>query len=550
MILEIAFLIAHIYSAVCNTAKPFCESCDGDNCEACRMSDLQGSFHIDDGKCVSCKPLCANCTNDGTCIDCFYGYGKDENGDCVPCNVSNCYDCNESTVCIDCTKESKLSADRDKTSPTYGQCIPPPPNCSIAMTYDSSKCITCEYGYFEKTEWMPDGTMINYGCQKCEKYELQNCKKINGCDCLECSSGYVLSQGNCIPSSEGPPNCLELNSDKSCSECNIGFCLNNTDDTCYQSNLEHCAMCEDDYCYYCEDEYQKDTNTGLCVDCHTANHCIECRNDKTQLFCQKCEPGYILDTFDGECTTGNCQIGQYEDENNKCLNCTIKDCIDCSKSGDICERCMGDLLVDMDGSSPTYGQCVECRVGNCALCLGSPSVCSKCKEGYEYINWSYCKYEPTPIPAPTETSTEASTEFSIEASTDAQGEDQSLSNIEIDFSTSQNLIIDEGSSNKSDDNGGGLSAGEIAGIAVGSVAGAGIIAGVSTLTYLKVIKKRKVSNIHPNDEGINNNIDNEKDGNKDEDKSDNSHSFSHSSDDEEEEEEEEEAKDNSDVKKA
>ena len=94
--------------------------------------------------------------------------------------------------------------------------------------------MACESGYYlEKSEALYNTYRTQ--CKKCpDVYFVEGCVRCSIDACLECESGYVLSDGTCIP--------CELNTYNS-----PYFIEPNRCTTCYAGALSECAYCDIGY---------------------------------------------------------------------------------------------------------------------------------------------------------------------------------------------------------------------------------------------------------------------------------------------------------------
>lgn len=94
--------------------------------------------------CACEDPACNLCTTNGTCTQCFVGYGLDEEQSCQPCSDSNCSWCGA----------------------------------------DYQTCTECAMGF----------SLVDDKCEACP----EGCTACNGTQCTECGYGYSLQEGECV----------------------------------------------------------------------------------------------------------------------------------------------------------------------------------------------------------------------------------------------------------------------------------------------------------------------------------------------------------------
>ena len=213
-------------------------------------------------------------------------YGKD-------CNVPYCIECDEPGVCTNCSEGYfPENEDKDKNDENYGKCLPicnynsekcdttmcpentypdddscivkPHINCyNSTAERDEDKCCEGTTKIYEQCEYHPElqeedsecaiaafeGNILK--CRKCRYGKLNNetgkCESIKYMEKNECMSGYYKKDNECIKGII--PNCMRYNVSENnivtCSECLIGYELNETDNgnngkiqTCKQIPLE------------------------------------------------------------------------------------------------------------------------------------------------------------------------------------------------------------------------------------------------------------------------------------------------------------------------
>ena len=161
-----------------------CILCENDNsCQACETGFF---LSLDNSECVPPIEYCASEPTDYgsdcihfVCPECIKGY-RSYMGECVPCSVDNCLDCDEADRCIECdttTEDYFLSPLRDECVLELDNCKVGPdkyqvnddgdwmcPQCAIGYTHDEyGICVVC--------------SDLIEGCSQCDQYGK----------CLECA---------------------------------------------------------------------------------------------------------------------------------------------------------------------------------------------------------------------------------------------------------------------------------------------------------------------------------------------------------------------------
>ena len=141
----------------CPLTLPTCAGnsrCLDDNCESCNARKGTPCYKCQEGYvlkedlgnsyCACEDPACNLCTTNGTCTQCFVGYGLDEEQSCQPCSDSNCSWCGA----------------------------------------DYQTCTECAMGF----------SLVDDKCEACP----EGCTACNGTQCTECGDGYSLQEGECV----------------------------------------------------------------------------------------------------------------------------------------------------------------------------------------------------------------------------------------------------------------------------------------------------------------------------------------------------------------
>lgn len=251
----------------------------------------------------------------------------------LPCNISNCAYCFQSSICYVCKAGFNLVNGSCTNYTVEVNCTTP--NC--VSCYANNSCKACLKGY-----------VINNGECVCG---IQNCISCQGLFCTQCAFPTFANMAEnsvCLP--EIIPNIY----------CNVSNCRN-----CM--GLGICAQCADGYSLQ---------PNGTCIinSCDPDSNCSLCSSN--QYICYLCKPGYIQSSL---LNSSNCiQISTN-------YSCEVLGCTICQlNTPTICETC-----------SPFYtkspaGQCnpIKC-LPNCAYCLTS-NTCLLCSFGYYFTNASTC----------------------------------------------------------------------------------------------------------------------------------------------------------------
>jgi len=222
----------------------------------------------------------------GSFITCEEG----ENEKCKECeNIrvsSNCKSCNKGYFLPLGGEEKNVCKKCDEG------CL----ECYAEEGSNSPNCTSCDRGYYLDME--------NYDCKK---IEIEGCDKISEVgdklDCLECSEGYKLYEGQCVK-------------------------------LCETGKNEKCASCSLDKCYSCNKGYilNNKMDNKICQSCNEIiNNCNECQKISGDIQCISCKEGYKL-------------------FNNKCYKECDEDCFNCE-------------YIDNDEDKIQYGECKKCKEG-------------------------------------------------------------------------------------------------------------------------------------------------------------------------------------------
>ena len=314
----------------------------------------------------------------GTCIVCESGYYLSNNL-CVifPDNkIKNCQEYLTKNQCRLCDEDYFIDAGGCKAI-TENQKI------DFCERYDSSSlevdCLLCEANYF-----------LNEGICEIRLISvpdlIENCEKNHPSadECLECESGYVLTNSNRECRKE-VLDCVKHfynTADQSfkCEKCKDGYYLQydqadpelvEKGGNCLKGQILNCAQYElnsDTICLECVNGYVIDQ--GQCSESNVIENCfIYHSTDKTQ--CTQCDPMNSFSFFINnkcqsisklidKCLTYNggtaeepvcevCSLG-YELENNECVEIPIDFCI-ATNDDQTCSKCLTDKIFSDNGLS-------------------------------------------------------------------------------------------------------------------------------------------------------------------------------------------------------
>uniref|UniRef100_A0A671VLW9 Proprotein convertase subtilisin/kexin type 5b n=1 Tax=Sparus aurata TaxID=8175 RepID=A0A671VLW9_SPAAU len=306
-----------------------------------------------------------------------------EDKNCVICDPSQCYFCEEGFyvfdgVCVDHCKEGffvdKESQDcepchracRTCGGPRFEDCD----SCEDGFTLKNGECLEgrqldlCSEKHFRNSTAHVNLTSVLKGdCELCHS----SCKTCSGAekeDCTSCISGrFLTAQQTCMP--RCPPGTFANKMSNQCEECSEGcvMCLDAQPcQRCRNGLYLHNGVCVVD----CQRGFPKG---GACQPC--APECTSCKGNSS--YCMSCETDYLL--LDHSCRS-HCLQGYYATET-ECLHCPAH-CKDCNQGG-LCKKCdqyyflHEDKCLDdcPDGyfASEQQRECVRCHA-DCASCDG------------------------------------------------------------------------------------------------------------------------------------------------------------------------------------
>jgi proprotein convertase subtilisin/kexin type 5 len=226
------------------------------------------------------------------------------------------------------------------------------PNCQVVDSFNSSRCTTCNYGYYLKSGACEQASPF------CDGYDL-----LSGA-CFACKYSLRLNSGKCED-----PNCLTPGTNK-CNQCKGNFSLNSSgvceynDSNCVSKQSTRCSQCASTHFI---------TLDGMCrllpANCAAAN---------MQTYdCVSCAPGFTLQGT--QCVQAQSQIPLPS-------NCQTASPSDPS----LCQVCRA-------GFTNTNGLCQQAvapSTPNCQSYNLLTGICIECLSGYR-LNGTGCQPIPT-----------------------------------------------------------------------------------------------------------------------------------------------------------
>merc|ERR1719376_167197 len=417
-------------------------------------------------------PACSvNVLNEDKCQSCTNRFDPDENGRCQDGPLDGCelYAGGDEILCEDCSDEYLLiegTCERPKTEKcldgqfdaNINDCL----KCESLFYLEDGLCVklpidncTKSDGVLNKCEESKTGTFVDKN-GKVKPITDENCEtNISSQNkCQMCKDNYY-SDGNKVCQRQSLPNCVVYKRNENfCTQCLSLFYVNSG--ACANVKMPYCteSLGFDDICTDCANRYLLVSDT--CVPTKEDNCRAEAFNEQNNecsrresmffLVNHACEPisiqncdesfGYIdscskasagfsleqgrpirlLDpncfyARDGnECIT--CNYGYYPDENNSCVEQSVKDCHIYVHNKNECSQCYGNAHV-ADGNCVTSKDvwCEEDEFDKAS------NMCNRCMKLY-FLDNGKCK--PLNMPGClnsngiNERCTEAQSDFAIE----------------------------------------------------------------------------------------------------------------------------------------
>lgn len=342
--------------------------------------------------CFPCdgSPICTQCTITGSgtatsCTACIQGYYVNSTNQCAPCAAPNCINCNTNTNGQVCAQfgNGLLTYTSTTSTTTSGVALTFPyqcdPGCSSCLSTYPSACLACLPGFYLSTvNSAPACAPCAGNCASCLPSAPSNCQSCYG------NAQLVVNPTTSVGS---------------CAQCNQNLnCL-----TCFNS-VNMCTTCP--YGYYLT---SINANTVSCNSGCPAN-CLTCFNAKGtslsglnpgNIACSSCDAGYSL-SVTGSCLpcVANCRVctGQYQ---NQCLQCSdgfyLNSVLQCATCPTYCLTCTAQgCLTCIPGYNPALSGnsliCVLACAYPCASCNNNaPTQCTSCMMGFT-LSGNTCQF--------------------------------------------------------------------------------------------------------------------------------------------------------------
>jgi proprotein convertase subtilisin/kexin type 5 len=343
-------------TGLCFQCSPDCESCIGPGsyeCSTCPKGYylvLMGGFL----KCYTCSgQFCDGCDEVGNCISCPVGYWLDNTlGNCKPCNVANCRNCDSdlngcdqcsfgflySNLTQTCNVNSNCQLGYYNNYLQSWACSACDHSCFNCFGGDKGSCYECASGYFFNNNSQCE--QCNASCSSCDE---------DASYCVSCNSPLMLRGHECVTACAGDEyyDQFEMrckSCDPSCGSCKYSatYCLDCADqvtqklvnNTCVSIcgpqkyaylNLYHL----ENYLYQQYEQFIFDNDTVIsqqgngtnCQNCRSS--CANCIFDS--YYCTQCAPGMYLQLSNAQCST-SCPTGTYSRLDN---SSNVSYCLDC-----------------------------------------------------------------------------------------------------------------------------------------------------------------------------------------------------------------------------
>ena len=326
----------------CITVIPNCENCiSEDKCVSCN-----NGFYLvkEDNGAISCK----NIDN----INQYYKIIEDEVEYYKKCNIENCNECNDINYCTKCNQNFAIIEDdhtkcEDLSTEKY------------YLDYTDSKYKLCNNGLTNCVKCSNYGENNNiFKCKECETdYALKHSSHNN----IECALKNTLEgDRNFYTDDEGKNYyscssyndalyCSQCAQKEICSECQLGYTLDNNGKTCYSQN---------------------EIDSNLVVFDSKSNSYVFCKD--VMKGCNKCK------------NTTTCDICQF--------NFAIVDYNECLPESSLLNNNRYILLQKIEEAAETVNKYIRCSTAmeNCDTCSSS-SECTSCASGYYFNNGNLCE---------------------------------------------------------------------------------------------------------------------------------------------------------------
>ncbi|ELP89571.1 protein serine/threonine kinase, putative [Entamoeba invadens IP1] len=306
-----------IESQHCVSCTSFCKKCNSTQCIQCKEQ-----YKLKDGWCVPYATDCVFYSN-GLCKKCSENYYTDGQK-CIKCR-DNCKSCT-SSVCLVCDTNYKN---------VNGNCE----TLENTESVTSSSVISCSNSYYNN----------NTKCELCRNTFGDGCRKCNKKMCFECSSDFIIENGNCVLKGVSQSNCHVFQNFK-CMKCNDGF---------YNPPL--CIPCAAN-CLKCTG------SQGICVECNTTQEDLWLQNGV-------CITNTPLQSIDIKSQT---LFTRYLNNNSMVLSIGVSQCT--TNNYGRCLRCTSGFYLETTINNPiSTSRCAKCGDG-CDVCLQTSTFCLSCSD--------------------------------------------------------------------------------------------------------------------------------------------------------------------------
>uniref|UniRef100_A0AAV2MQD7 P/Homo B domain-containing protein n=1 Tax=Knipowitschia caucasica TaxID=637954 RepID=A0AAV2MQD7_KNICA len=363
----------------CTDAGPDnCTSCDKDAHGVerflfegqCRLSCPEGHFHSLLRRCELCPEHCSSCASALLCVHCGPGH-RLRAGHCVPlqCSQGEVAD-SRSEACVPCDEGCKECRHKDE-----------------GAAVQSTVCVHCEEDYYQLGSdchrSCPDGSFSLEEQKKCVPCEDKRCLNCDQNQCYWCKEGFYVSEGLCVEHcssgfiDEESQACEPCH--RSCASC--GGPRSDDCDTCASGFSLSGGECLPSTQKYCADGFYSQS-LGSCRPCSSS--CSSC-SGPNRTDCLSCSPGQFLtpqQTCMSRCPSGtfsNSTSGRCEECHRGCMVCEHPmQCLSCHhglmlQEGVCVDHCLRGF--------PQAGVCVPC-LPQCSSCQGNSSTCLSCEPPY------------------------------------------------------------------------------------------------------------------------------------------------------------------------
>lgn len=138
---------------------------------------------------------------------------------CVPiCNITNCYQCSNTTACIACQPNYVIGSLGTQCNPISFSCgflCTNGSSCIYNLNTQTAQCTNCMTGSILYNGTCYLSTCSIYGCEICAPWAMANTL------CLQCQQSLILADGYCMkPNCDNKvPNCVNCIQGGKCIGC-------------------------------------------------------------------------------------------------------------------------------------------------------------------------------------------------------------------------------------------------------------------------------------------------------------------------------------------